>query len=362
MKNIKHYFIIYTILFIALAGSVIESISSYQRVGLSAIQVGDFVQPPLEAGKFPWAVRSIDTQVVSKHWPNVSRAAIQEQVGLVADLGVNYIAIGTPYDRVEEMRMWAQEIHKRGLNVWFRSHWAEWEGDDGKPATLSPDDYLYRTDQFIRNNPDLFVSGDSFTVAVEPEQVGVGLGKRFLTWDQYRSFLLSEITVANDAFNAIGLKGKVYTNWLSVNGWVVQNQFTQELVDRIGLLVIDHYVGQNKTIGDYSDALVVAQLTVNDLDAFYAQWNVPILLGEWGYQIFQDVPDSVQESVTRELLSKLSTRKYLVGMNYWVHMGNTASIIGDQYGSNLHYRPAAMILKSFYDPLGSKLPTTTLNE
>ena len=65
-------------------------------------------------------------------------AITKEQVALIADLGVNYIAVGTPYERVEEIRMWSEEIHMRGLNVWFRSHWDEWEGDDGRPATMTP--------------------------------------------------------------------------------------------------------------------------------------------------------------------------------------------------------------------------------
>lgn len=354
MKSIQLYFIIYLILFLALIGSVVETYANYQETSAMVASSERVEQPPLEAGTYPWSVRSIDTQVVSKHWPNVSRAAIQEQVRLMSDLGVNYIAIGTPYDRVEEMRLWAQEIHALGLNVWFRSHWAQWEGDDGKPATLTPDEYLDRTGQFIRNNPDLFVAGDAFTVAVEAEQVGIGLGKRFLTWDQYRNFLLSEITVASLAFEELGLKGKIHTNWLSVNGWIVENQFTQEFVDKIGLIVVDHFVGQSNTIGSVDDTQAVITQTMQDLDRYHQKWNVPIMLGEWGYQIFQPVPDEKQEEVIAMLLSELATRPYIVGMNYWVHMGNSASIIGDEFGSNLRYRPGAMILQSFYDPIGAK--------
>ena len=359
MKDyLKQSIILYTILILALIGGVYETVTSFQKTQAVAAKFdGNFTQPPLKAGVYPWSIRSVDTQVVSKHWPNVTRSAISEQVGLIAELGVNYVAIGTPYDRIDEMRLWAEEIHERGLNVWFRSHWAEWEGDDGKPATLSADEYLRRTGLFIKNNPDLFMPGDAFTVAVEPEQVGIGLGKRFLTWDQYRNFLLSQITLANDAFESIDLKGKIYTNWISVNGWVVDNQFNQELVDKMGLITVDHFVGQSKTIGDVADTKQVITQTMNDLDRYNTRWNVPILLGEWGYQIFQNVPDDLQTQVVEELLSELVNRKYIVGINYWVHMGNSASLIGDQYGSNLKYRPAAYVLKAYYDPLSSK-PTT----
>lgn len=351
MKLFKRNIILYIFLIIALCGSIFELYQSLQKNTFITQNDGDFSQPPLKEGRFPWSVRSVDTQVISKHWPKVTRDSIKEQVKLIADLGVNYIAIGTSYDRVDEMRMWAEEIHGLGLNVWFRSHWDEWEGDDGKPATLSPDEYLNRTSQFIKNNPDLFLPGDSFTVAVEPEQVGVGLGKRFLTWDQYRNFLLSQVVTANEAFDTIGLKGKVHTNWLSVNGWIVENQFTPELVSKLGLITVDHFVGQNKTIGDFSDSNTTVKMTLDDLDSFNKKWNVPILLGEWGYQIFQPVSEDLQDSVINDFLGELTKRKYLVGINYWVHMGNTASLIGDEYGTNLKYHKAALTIQSFYDPL-----------
>ena len=33
------------------------------------------------------------------------------------------------------------------------------------------------------------------------------------------------------------------------------------------------------------------------------------------------------------------------------HGGNSASLIGDEYGANLVYREAAFVVKRFYDPL-----------
>jgi len=360
-NKLRITFIIYLAVFICLVGSVLQLLMSVQNTPIVTQKKSsaDFVQPPLQQGVYPWSIRSIDTQVISKHWPNVTRSTIKEQVLLLKNLGVNYIAIGTPYDRVAEFRMWAEEIHLAGLNVWYRSHWAEWEGDDGKSATLTPDEYLYRTKQFIENNADIFKPGDAFTACVEAEQVGVGLGKRFLTWDHYREFLTSQIVVSNQAFETIGLKGKIYTNWLSVNGWIVENQFTQDLVDKLGIVVVDHFVGQSKTIGDLSDAESVVEQTIIDLDRFYEKWKKPIFLGEWGYQIFQNAPDELQAKVVHEMLTQLATKDYIVGMNYWVHMGNSASLLSDQYGSNLQYREAAYILKSFYDPVGPSTVSVT---
>lgn len=349
---VRQSLVIYSIITLALTGGVAEVLNNVRKVQVISTSDGDFAQPNLQVGTYPWSIRSIDTQVVSKHWPDVPQAAIDEQVDMLAALGVNYIAIATPYDRADELKMWADTIHDRGLHVWFRSHWAEWEGDDGRPATLSPDEYLQKTRAFIINNPDLFKPGDAFTVAVEAENVGIGLGKRFLTWDQYRDFLLSQITVANEAFSQIGLEQKVYTNWLSMNGWVVENQLTQEVVDKIGLIVVDHYVEQTKTIGDVDNTNTLVTATIDDLRRFHRQWDVPILLGEWGYQIFQDVPEEKQAEVIGEMYRALTELDFLVGVNYWTHMGNTASLISDFQGSQLEYRQGALVVKDYYDPLG----------
>lgn len=358
LDNLKQTFIVYAIIVAAIIGSAFEVYASFNKIVPAVISNVSYSQPELMTVAGTWKVQSIDTQVISKHWPNVTAAAIKEQIQLIKDLGVNYVAVDTPYDKLDELQMWSDEIHRQGLHVWFRSHWDEWEGDDGKPATLSPNDYLVSTSRFIKNNPSLFFPGDSFTVAVEPENVGVGLGKRFLTWDDYRTFLLAQVSVSNDAFSAIHLKNQIFTNWISVNGWVVDNQFTPEFAQKLGLITVDHYVGQNQTIGDYGDSTSIVQQTMTDLDRFHDKLGVPVLLGEWGYQIYQTVPDQLQADVINKMFTALSQKDYIIGVNYWTHMGNTASIIGDQYGTNLKYRSGALIIRSFYLP-ESLIPTTT---
>lgn len=130
----------------------------------------------------------------------------------------------------------------------------------------------------------------------------------------------------------------------------MENQLTHDVVDKMGLIVVDHFVGQSQTIGEFEDIDQLVERTVNDLDGFYEKWNVPIMLGEWGYQIFQEVPDERQAEAVFKLFARLKTKHYLVGINYWVHMGNSAALIEDEYGANLIYRPAALVLKSFYQP------------
>ncbi len=174
------------------------------------------------------------------------------------------------------------------------------------------------------------------------------MGKKFRDWEEYRQFILNEVIYANKGFKSIGLEGKVYTNWISVNGWVVQNEFNADLVHKLGLIVIDHYSKQSNTIGLLDNPGKIAADMSADLDSFYAQWNTPILLGEWGYQIYQDTEDATQAATVQKVFSILKTKKYLVGVNYWSHMGNHSRLIDDTSGSNLTYRKAATIIGQTY--------------
>lgn len=331
---------------LAVGGFVIWQIAKNPAPALLAYN--DYSQPTWGQLVSKWRVRAIDTQVVSRHWLNVPRESIATQAAMLKHLEANYIAVATPYDRVEDMRIWVEEIHEQGMNVWFRAHWNEWEGDDKAVPSLSASAYLQRTTEFIKQNKELFKAGDAFTVAVEPEQVGVGLGKRFANWEEYRIFILNQILSANKAFEEIGMKNQIHTNWISTNGWVAKNSFTKEFVDKLGLITVDHYPEQTKTIGSQDTVKSQVDQMSADLDELYKMWNKPILLGEWGYQIHQDVTDQYQATMVDEMMKMLVTKKYIIGMNYWVHMGHYSRIIGDTYGADLKYRPAADVLRKWF--------------
>lgn len=298
----------------------------------------------IEAAPSSWKVKAIDTQIISKCWQNVSEESINNQVKMIKDLGVNYIAIGTPYDRPSDMKKWADAIHLAGLHVWFRSHWLAWEGDEGQSKNISPDEYLTKTKSFILENEGLFKEGDAFTVAVEAENAEVGTGKKFSSWDQYRQFLNDEIDVATDAFKELGLNN-IYTNWLSMNGWVVENELNDQLVKKMGIITVDHYPDQdkNQTVSKLADAMS------QDLDRFYNKWQVPILIGEWGYNLNKDVSDSEQSQYIKAMYTVIAGKSYIYGVNYWDHMGNNTRIINDKSGTDLSFRPAATIIQDFYN-------------
>lgn len=289
-------------------------------------------------------IKSVDTQIISKHWGEIDKDNVSEQINLIKSLNANYIAISTPYDDPAVMKEWAEAIHQAGLHVWFRSHWLNWEGDENHPSNMTIKEYLDRTENFIKANQSLFKSGDALTVCVEPEQVFTARGTDVYDWYSYNKFVIDQIDVASRAFSDIGLDGEIYTNWISMNGWVVQNALEKETVEKMGLITVDHYPDQ-KTI---LPAETAAQNLSNDLDKIYQKWQKPIILGEWGYNIEQEVTDFDQKEVLNKTFEQLSTKKYLIGLNYWAHMGNTSRLISDKDGKNLILRPAAVELQNFY--------------
>src|SRR4051812_30643629 len=90
-------------------------------------------------------------------------------VGTIPHTG--YIAIGTYLDYPQQIRMWAQAIHKKHRKVFFRSAgFNSWQGRNGVPANGTTDQHRHDVVVFIQTNPDIFKSGDIFeTVPDEPE-------------------------------------------------------------------------------------------------------------------------------------------------------------------------------------------------
>lgn len=304
-------------------------------------------QHSVYAAPTDWQVKSMDTQIISKCWNNVPQDSIDKQVAMLKDLGVNYIAIGTPYDRPDEMAKWTNSIHNAGLRVWFRSHWLNWEGDEGQAKNLSTAEYLNKTKQFIVDHPNLFKSGDSFTMNVEAENVGLGSDKPFADWSAYNQFLRDEIDYSNSAFEQIGVNN-VATNWLSMNGWIIENALEQSTVDKMGMITADHYPPQ----GSGSNLISINEMADNmskDLDRFHAKWGKPIMIGEWGYHIDTDVSDDQQKQATEAIYNVFASKNYIFGVNYWDHMGNNTRIINDSGGTPTGYRPAADVIKSYYN-------------
>ena len=128
-----------------------------------------------------WEIQSIDTMKFSRdlarerNGDEVFRKIIETNVQKIADVGANYVAIGTPYDEefLPYLKVWVHAVRSSGLKVWFRGNLSGWEGWFDYPS-VSPQDHIEQIEEFIVNNSDLFEDGDIFTSCTECENGVLG--------------------------------------------------------------------------------------------------------------------------------------------------------------------------------------------
>jgi len=302
-----------------------------------------------------WTAKSIDSQVMSKYWAVSDDNQIASLVRANKALGAKQIAVSINFDNYALLKKWADIIHAEGLNVWFRGHWNAWdtwekqEIQNGITSTV----YLSQTKQFILSHPELFRAGDAFTMCVESENAawwtGIDRGA-FTGWESWRDFTRKQVTESNDAFNKIGLGGKIYTNWINMNGWVTWNVLDQYTVDTVGQLTIDHIIDWTDDTNTYTNALFKGNGNgFYGYDDYYNKWHVPMMAGEWGYSTYnQSIDPNHQKELANAVFSEFSKRNYIIGMNYWIDVGHASRLFDTSNLLDYTRRPVSDVIYQYY--------------
>ena len=111
-----------------------------------------------------WQVKSIDTM---KYARDLSGAKLNDptfdqtidaQVKAIKGTNATYVAIATPYDEkfIPILIRWVNSARKYNLNVWFRGNFAGWEGWFGESRSLSREEHLRLTREFIQKHPEQY--------------------------------------------------------------------------------------------------------------------------------------------------------------------------------------------------------------
>lgn len=263
----------------------------------------------------------------------VDGSYIQNWVAKAKELGVNYVAVETPYDSpdcgdsLSYTRLWVSEIRKQGLKVWHRHMPMAFEGIYGE--TKRSGDFITLISSYIKNNPDLFREGDIFTPTPEPQNGGIHgvtyCSQSFCQFNGPREFnqwLRDAMEQSEIAFTQIGLGGKMKVGYYGFDGFVAWGDnnpdwngiLEDETIAKMGNITIDHY------------AEIVGDTMENDLNELQARYpGVPIVIGEWGTITPNDPEAQVLASMGA------AKRPGVTGFNYW-HIGtggNEALIDGD---------------------------------
>jgi hypothetical protein len=275
---------------------------------------------------FKWAIRSVSSMKETKDRVCNPRSvdSINKWVAKAKELGINYIAIETPYDNpncgsaVAYTQNWVNAIRAHNLKVWHRHMPLAFEGIYGVPKSINVD-FLPMISEYIKSHPEFFAEGDIFTPIPEPQNSGIkgvtychGDLCYFNSQADFNAFLRNGIDSANASFSSIGLGGKIKVGYYGLDGYIVWGDnnpdwdgiLEDSTVAKMGNLTIDHYP---EAVGDTME---------NDLKELSAKYpGVPIIIGEWGTIKGGDVEASVKNS-----MGAAYNHPQVQGFNYW-HFG-----------------------------------------
>ena len=289
------------------------------------------------------------------------RAVIAAEVSAHADT----VAVDMPYDPASAYvncaprdtmgyeRTWISTIRAKGLHVWFRQIWLNWEGNYGAPkltptttpavpvgsdsaAVLDGRDrtsYLAKTYGWIRDHASFFQSGDIFTPESEPANAGIEpycqAPCMFADRTTAERWLEPSMTVGRVAFRALGLDVRV-GHW----GLACSTDVSLSTARAMGVFVTDCYKRSPSTL-------------VEKLTALHDAYGVPIILGEWG-----DIWDGGQEPAMSDeidqILAAVAALPFVVGVNYWQGYGQTKTGEGIIDRTNLTLNPAGQRVQYWF--------------
>ncbi len=298
-----------------------------------------------------WEIQSVSSMKETKDRVCNQRPRwwVEQWVDKAKALGVNYVAVETPYDSptcgnaVAYTRMWVQVIRSRGLKVWHRHMPLAFEGIYDVPKNNQAD-YLAKIISYIKTQPDLFAADDIFTPTPEPQNGGIaGVTYcpesicQFRSKEHFNQWLRGAMSASSQAFYDIGLGGQLKIGYYGFDGFVAwghQNPdwtgiLEDATVEQMGNITIDHYP---ELVGD------TMENSLNELEARYP--GVPIIIGEWGTV----TTNGSYVSQVHETMAT-SQRPSVKGFNYW-HMGvgGNEALINDDFSTNPQY----LTVKSYF--------------
>lgn len=311
--------------------------------------VEDYAQPsfdniPRRAGQ-RWPIQCIDMQILTKDngW-NQDQTKRRTELLEIWKQNCNYVSFAMPYDNGAKWKNYIADARAQGFSIYFRPHWNSWEGDNSATARVTRERYLDETYDFIVNNPSFWRPGDIMDMNPESSNANDHSNYTFRTPEnsggsfdvsKYNDFNKKKVTVANAAFKAIGLEKQIHT-WASSINLDLIGPISPSLIGTSGrtgglkprdfkkcfngIITIDHYMSSSIRNGTtYADQYS------RDLDNLYAWSNCKFLIGEWGYHTEVTTTDAEQAEVYQKVIEVLKSKPYIVGVNFWNHMGQSQS-------------------------------------
>jgi len=297
-----------------------------------------------------WPIRSVSTMKETKDkvcGPD-TQTFINKFVQKAKELGVNYVAVETPYDNpacgnsLAYTQRWVNTIHNNGLLVWHRHMPLAFEGIYGVSKTKK--DFLSQITAYIKNNPSLFKPGDIFSPIPEPQNGGIqnitycaASLCQFTSASDFNKWLRDSMQVSDAAFASIGRRNQIKIGYFGFDGFVAWGDNNPDwhgiledtTIAMMGNITIDHYP---EAVSD------TMQNDLNELEARYP--GIPIVIGEWGTITGGNIEQQVKDSM------KAAKRPSVVGFNYWhMGMGGNEALINTDFTNRSQFDEVQLFFK-----------------
>lgn len=337
-----------------------------------------------------WQIKSVDAMKVTRDALCPTRRKdltyINNWLDKAKELGVDYIAISTPYsnptgtptdcalgvatsDTISYTADWVNAIRAKGFKIWHRHTFPEFEGMYARPKVLGIN-YLPLIDSYIRSNPGFFAEGDIFTPIPEPQNGGIrgttfcaAPGCQFdgVTDDEARAkfnlFLRDSMTTSESAFSTIGLGNKIKIGYFGFSGFVGWGHQHSYWLPRCGILEPESIMAMgNITIDHYPQA--VGTTMQNDLAELKncitqkvgtaSASQIPIVIGEWG----TTGSTGGEEQLVLDTMNAAANEAKVVGFNYWTlgPGGGNESLINADFTNRLQFDEVQSFFKASPNP------------
>ena len=256
---------------------------------------------------------------------NLTSAQIDSAIKAVVDNipQVDFIAIGTYLDYPEQIRLWANAIHKYGKKVWVRSAgFNSWQGTFGSQANGSAAIHIILVNSWINNNYSIFRDGDIFEPAPDEASNGKywfikygpkGVGSNSTSKTEFNNFIKSTVSVARSAFDRHNLGG-VIAEFYADNPSVIKDALFPDTVNLLKFVGTDNYPERLKTTPENGAEAMKSELqkwivgTHNN-----KSWNIT-----FGPNIYIQFDEETQtKAYLAELAVILGTVPSLHGITIW---------------------------------------------
>jgi hypothetical protein len=296
---------------------------------------------------------SVDTMKLSKDGAGSGLTIAQIHDAVVNSAIGNYVTNDVPMEYPTVMGQWSGAIRNADEHVWYRM--------SSSQHCLDRTVYLADLYSLMVNNPGYWHAGDIIDGDAENENScywteHCGSRGPYGCPQAFNDFTGALTETEDAALAKLGITGVITGVHSTDPGTATDGLLAASTVQSDhNLVTVDAYPDQGTT-----DPATAAADWINQLNAIHTAWpKAQVVIGESGYDLSKDVPDSTQVAVLSAEYHAIENAHmtWLIGWNYWVGAGDCGDggcvhLLAGSVTAGWTQRPAAATVAAFYTAEG----------